>query len=84
MSSFPALCKCLCEAPPSVISAVCSQRALEIEEMRSGTESCVLGAPGPNLVSSGAGRGESMKFNKDAGESINSKSKQYLQRGVLE
>lgn len=52
--------------------------------MRSGTESCVLGAPGPNLVSSGAGRGESMKFNKDAGESINSKGKQYLQRGVLE
>lgn len=84
MSSFPALCKCLCEAPASVISVVCSQHALEIEEMGSGTESRVLGAPGPNLVSSGAGRGERMKFCKDAGESINSKDKQYLQKGVLE
>lgn len=70
--------------PLHLLFLQCALNIEEIEEMRSGTESCVLGAPGPNLVSSGAGRGESMKFNKDAGESINSKGKQYLQRGVLE
>lgn len=73
MSSFPALCKCLCKALPSVVSAVCSQRALKIEEMGSGTEPRVLGASGPNLVSSEAGRGESMEFCKDAGENTDSK-----------
>lgn len=41
--------------------------------MGSGTEPRVLGASGPNLVSSEAGRGESMEFCKDAGENTDSK-----------